>query len=270
MVTTAIFHARLRDLLETSGRTDRWLSRAIGRAPTYIATIRRQRSSPSIDVLVAIAREMQVSTGYLLGVEPEMQIDLAHPARTPIEEQAEKLMQRVMTAATQKLFNDGKPSIEEVMAWWYANNGRLEDCDLIIEEGDLMHVPKSDGSDFGTAQMGPNSLASGTLGYGPSQRLDHFLQTLPENQFGQLVSEYLEADKQPTLSQHTITLKVTEYNKAVRLYYCKIMVPVTDRAGNKYILNYSKPIMAPIRVKETEIASLPGYDADKPSLEQLT
>lgn len=61
---------RLAEAIERSGKSERAISRAIGRTPSYLHSVLKENKQPSIDNLVLLATELNVSLTWLIfGVE---------------------------------------------------------------------------------------------------------------------------------------------------------------------------------------------------------
>lgn len=121
------------------------------------------------------------------------------------------------------------------------NNGRLADWEHISEHVDLYGVPSSAGSSLEPATMGNNSLASNILGSSSTDQLRRVIEAMTQEQRDAVTYSYFDARNGARIGDHQLSVNVPELG-VIEVSYCKLMLPVEDATGSKYILNYSTPL----------------------------
>lgn len=211
------------------------------------STEKGSKTLPNTANLALFARELGVTPNYLLGFDGDLRIERSQPALEEIQKQAESLIQDVFRVAARRLQGADAPSLNDLICWWRSTGGKLGGPDEISPYTDLIFEPDLNAQTLVAARMGQESLASKTLTKASPARLAHFFDTLEEKVRRGIIFDYHNVHERRDrdgfhLSEHTITVDVQDLGEAFSLEYIKLMLPVTDGFGNKYVLNYSTPV----------------------------
>ena len=242
MEILATLKARLRQSIDAHPNlTATSLGLAIGKSRGYIPGLLKGDSLPSISVLAEISSCLGHTPNYFLGFDSEMRVEQTSEKSDYLSHQAERVVNQLLTAAMNRLcLEDNSPSIEDVIFWWRQGDGALGNMDAFSDKFDLFYIPDPNDQTLVPHKVGGDSLAANCLHTTSPEKLSHFLDTLDVSGRRELVKSYYEARHKISLTDHVVTVDMPGIPKAFDLAYFKLMLPVSDAAGHKYILNYSK------------------------------
>lgn len=228
-------------IIERSGKSAEELSLAIGKDRSYLRKTIKGRSEPSISVATRLADALDVPLEYLLGRQKRMWVETLSQTRSHLDKHAERLMTEVMRTAELKMASAGfRPTIDHMLAWWHAQNGRLAECSNIEHHFDLIKVPEQGARSVEPHVVGPGSYAARKLKGNPIVRLFELLDTLPEPARIELAKNYFEvAEKgQPRISKKKMTLDLPQHGICEEAEYFHLQLPVVAASGDPFILSY--------------------------------
>ncbi len=244
----SIFHERVEDAIAASpkfGGNRAKLSRALDMSPNYISTILNTKASPSWDIAVRIARELEVSLAYLAGTtsQPFDLTDLSNDG--PITDQAMKFFDQIAGSLREAAVVRGEePTIDDMMARWYKYGRQMSGYDQIKEWFDVYRAPSDRSNRIEVLRMGSNSLASRTLGGSNLKSLQYALDEVRDNDLQKrlLASYQNAAEGHPVLSEESLNVLAPGHAEQIRMDYLRLLLPVEVDSGEQAIISYSKPL----------------------------
>lgn len=244
----SVFHERVASAIDASkkyGGNRAKLSRALDMSPNYISTILSTKASPSWDIAVRIARELEVSLAYLAGTtsQPFDLSDLSNDG--PFTEQALKFFDQIAgTLREAAVVRGEEPTIDDMMARWYKYGKQLSGFDQIREWFDLYRAPTMQSNRIEVMRMGANSLAARTLGRADMKSLQYALDEVRDSALQKrLLTAYRSAaEGHPVLSEEALDVLAPGHAEQIRLDYMRLLLPVDLPEGGSAIISYSKPL----------------------------
>lgn len=228
----------LQDSLKRSGMTRQQLSEAIGKRPGYISDLFRHRRDPGASVFIDVCRVLGLSADEAAGLLPKL--SMVPRADKESDRIAAKLMSEVFSVSLRQMAaTGGRPSVDDVVAWWRRENGLLNDFDHLRPIVDLYEIP--DAADLATkpAAMGQGSLAAGSFVITDLDELRSIARNLPADFRSRLVGSYTQAKERPVLSLERIDYD-SDGGPKFGFDYTRALLPVQTSDGRHFILNYSK------------------------------
>ncbi len=244
----SLFHDRIARAIDASkkyGGNRARLSRALNMSPNYISTMLNTKASPSWDISVKLARELNVSLAYLAGStsQPFDVTDLG--TEGPITDQAMKFFDQIAGNLREAATMRGQePTIDDMMLRWYKYGRQLSGYDKIIEWFDLYMAPGDRTNRIEVLRVGNSSLAARTLGVASKKSLQYALDEIRGSDLQKRVLRaYRSAAKgQPFLSEEALNVLPPGHVEQIRLDYVRLLLPVTSETHGSVIISYSKPL----------------------------
>lgn len=243
------FHDRISHAIDTSKKyagNRAKLSRALDLSPNYVSTMLSNQSSPSWDIAVKLARELEVSLAYLAGTtsQPFDVTDLG--ADGPITEQAMKFFDQISGSLRQAAMLRGQePTVDDMMLRWFKYGHRLSGFEQIIEWFDLYKAPTANSNRIEVLRVGKSSLAARTLGVSNKENLQYALDEVRDTELQKrLLAAYRRAAKtgQPILSEEALNVMAPGHAEQIRLDYVRLLLPVESDNDGTVLISYSKPL----------------------------
>ena len=235
------FFGNLARLIGEARMTPRQLSQTIGRETDYVSDLMRRRVSPDLEAVYAMAEALRVDVADLLRPGPAFGFVAEHSRNYWAEKVAEKVLATALEDSRQKAAFEA-PTIDAVLNWWHVNGGLLADMEKLEQYVELFSPPDPTAMLPVPYRMGPQSLAARELNISTIEQLSGIFES-SEPAVGRSVA-LAHADVihgQPKLSFHSITADMSN-GQLVKLTYIRLLLPVRDRDGQRYVLNYSKPV----------------------------
>ena len=235
------FFGNLVRLIQEAGISKRQLSLMIGRQQNYISNLLAQRSSPGLDAVYAIAEALKIDVADLLRPGPQFSVAAESGENYWIEKTAERVLAAALERSRERTAYEA-PTFDSVLNWWHANNGVLTGLGVFEQYIEIFEPPKDDEMRPIPKKVGSQSLAARELGITEPAHLERiFASSDPEVARSVAIAHQEVSHGQPQLSVHTITVNMSNGN-AVKLSYNRLLLPVIDGNGQRFILNYSKPV----------------------------
>ena len=235
------FFGNLIRLIQETGVSKRQLSLMIGRQQNYISNLLAQRSSPGLDAVYAIAEALKVDVADLLRPGPQFSVAAESGENFWVEKTAERVLAAALERSRERTAYEA-PTFDSVLNWWHANNGVLTGLGLFEQYIEIFEPPDDTDMRPVPSRIGPQSLAARVLGISEPAHLEQiFSSSDPEVARSVAVAHRDVARGQPQLSCHSIMVNLAGGN-VVQLSYNRLLLPVTDANGQRYVLNYSKPV----------------------------
>ena len=238
------FHDNLRQEINRSKFNYRQLSIKIGKGERYVANMLDNKSDPGLTAAILIAEAIDVPLQSLLKPSSEVAIQASQNENRQTEVIAEDLLTKVAEAARLKLQIQGvEPTIDDMLSWWHVQDGILGNFDRFAERFDLFERPTADFTLPVAHKLGKQSLASRSFGVSNPNELQKLLLI-----FGPGVSDtVLKAHatikgKTPGVSIQEIDVTLPDGHTKLSFSYKRLLLPVKDPAGQKYIMSYSRLI----------------------------
>jgi len=215
-----LFAATLQRLRDERGISERQLCDQIGQAPTYFQAFNKgtAKKLPAFEVI---------------------DLSLATKPRTYLEKQADR-MAREISRVVQAQLESVRPSLDAVLDWIDLTDGKIHQDNQMWQYIDLHAVPEVTDRILIPQHVGANSLAGQRLGAPNPQLLMRMMETLPEDQMTKVLMSYREVTKRPyEITTQYIEVEMPDHFIRFKTRYRRLLHPVEDAQGNKYILCYT-------------------------------
>jgi len=228
-------------LLKEAGVSKRRLSIDIGAPEDYVGEMLARRSSPSLENVYAIAGALKVDVADLLRPGPQIALSSSGSDNYWVDRTAEEFLSAALSKSRENSAFDA-PTFDVVLNWWYANDGLLTGLDSFEKYVELFEPPDEIELKPRPSRIGAESLSSRELGRNSPELLSSIFEASGPEIARSIAEAHLEVfDGQPRLTAHTILVNLSSDN-VVELSYFRLLLPVKDGTGQRFIMNYSKPI----------------------------
>lgn len=210
------------------------LSMDIGKSSSYLRAVLRNNSMPAIDACMALCEALGCTLDELMNISPV-------PPLSP-KEIGDAISNQVSQIMSDRIrHNFGQPTGEDVMEWWLANNGRLENYDRIRDRFDLFEVPDGTHRRLMPYELGKRSLASISLGTTSHDVYHRTVGPLCERYRDLiLIAQRSSLDTGPVTTIETLDAIHPDSREEIKIEYARTFAPVTLPDGKQLVLNYSK------------------------------
>jgi len=245
------FRERLRFAIRKSPyQSDTAVSIASGRKPRTISNLFNQRDRvPSADLVSDLAVVLDVDPGWLMGFGNNSSLHDAETLDTlkRARHQLQQAIDDIESVQNKRI----EPSLEFIISWWFENNGRLENCEQIVEFSDIYRV--EEGQVTLPIKLGPKSLASQTLQTTDPEAMRAFLSRMPKDQIMRISNLHYEClrDWEYQMRPQKIFAAVSE-KLTLSMFYNRLIVPVEGLDGDRLIINLAQLIEPPKEIPEYE------------------
>jgi transcriptional regulator with XRE-family HTH domain len=235
------FFGNLSRLMTEARITPRQLSTEIGREPGYLGDIIRRRCWPDLEAVYGIAEALKVDVADLLRPGPSFGFTARQPGKYWAEQLAEKVLASALEESRQKSDFEA-PTFDAVLTWWVANGGLLTGMEKLDQYIEIFSPPDTTDMRPVPKRMGRQSLAARELNISTIEQLNGIFQNSePAVARSVALAHASVIEGQPQLSFHTIVAEMST-GHLVKLSYMRLLLPVRDGDGQRYIMNYSKPV----------------------------
>ncbi len=239
--TLSYFFGNLARLIGEARMTPRQLSQAVGRAPDHIADLMRRRVSPDLEVVYAIAETLRVDVADLLRPGPSFGFVAEHSRNYWAEKVAEEVLAGALEDSRQKTAFEA-PSFDAVLNWWHANGGLLTDMEKLDQYVEIFGRPDTAEMRPIVKRMGRQSLAARELNLSTVEQLNSIFEgSEPAVARAVALAHADVVEGQLKLSCHSIMIDMST-GHLVKMSYFRLLLPVRDGDGQRFVLNYSKPV----------------------------
>lgn len=239
--TLSYFFGNLARLIAAAHVTPRQLSAEIGRNPDFVGELMRRRASPDLDVVYALAQALSVDVADLLRPGPSFAFVAENTRNYWAERVAEGVLATALEESRQRTAFEA-PTIDAVLNWWHVNGGLLTDMDKFDQYVELFARPDTANPRPIPRRMGSRSLAARELGITTIEQLNGIFESSePAVARSVAMAHASVIDGQPRLSFHSILADMSN-GQFVKMSYMRLLLPVRDGDGQRYVLNYSKPV----------------------------
>lgn len=261
------FYGNLLMLMREAGLSKRQLSLQISDSETFIDDVVSKRVSPNIEAIYAIATALRVDVADLLRPGPQFGVSGGSRQNYWVERTAEEYLASALSKSRDSAAHEA-PTFDAVLNWWHNNEGLLSSLDSFEQYIEIFQKPDENEMRPRPYRLGQESLASRELGLtGPEQLQKVFDSSSPEVAEAVAMAHLDVAGGQPQLSVHTILFNLST-GSFVELIYNRLLLPVTDGDGQKYIMNYSKPVRRS-EIGREQIHEFEARHGGKPVLSRL-
>lgn len=235
------FFGNLSRLMIEARITPRQLSAEIGRRPDYVSDMIHRRSLPDLEAVYGMAEALRVDVADLLRPGPSFGFAARQPGKYWAEQVAEKVLAGAMEECRQNPDVE-PPTFDAVLNWWHSTSGLLTGIENFEHYVEIFSPPDSLAMRPVPRRMGRQSLAARELSISTVEQLDGvFEQSEPAVVRSVALAHADALEGQPKLSLHSILIDLST-GKLVKLSYFRLLLPVRDGEGQRYIMNYSKPV----------------------------
>ena len=235
------FFGNLSRLMIEARITPRQLSTEIGRSPDYVSDMIHRRDLPDLEAVYGMAEALKVDVADLLRPGPSFGFTARQPGKYWAEQVAEKVLAGALEESRQRADFE-PPTFDAVLNWWHSTGGLLtgiEDFERYIE---IFSPPDSVVMRPVPRRLGRQSLAARELNISTIEQLDGIFQNSePAVARTVALAHAGVLEGQPKLSFHSILIDLSS-GQLVKLSYMRLLLPVRDGDGQRYIMNYSKPV----------------------------
>lgn len=135
------------------------------------------------------------------------------------------------------------PSFQDVLEWWHLEGGRIECLGRLRDFFDIYEAPSGDSASLRICKVGPRSLSSKTLGVASEERLQGLLNALPPQMAVRVSNLHRKCQNGEICTdvEHA-QLDDPDTKKTLNLTYSRLLLPLKDKHGRSYTLNYSREI----------------------------
>ena len=221
--------------------SNRRLAGEIGVPENTITDMISSRTTPSLELVYAIAGALKADVADLLRPGPQIGVSADAAGNYRVERSVEQFLSNELAKSRERTAHD-PPSFDAVLSWWHMNEGRLSNLENFSEYVELFELPDKSDMKPRPSKIGSESLSSRELGRNSPDLLSSIFESSGPEIARSIAEAHLEVtDGQPKLSVHTILVNM-ESGNIVKLTYSRLLLPVADGNGQKYVMNYSKPI----------------------------
>lgn len=239
--TLSYFFGNLARLIGEARMTPRQLSQTIGREPDHVSDLMRRRASPDLEAVYAMAEALRVDVADLLRPGPAFGFVAEHSRNYWAEKVAEKVLATALEDSRQKAAFEA-PTIDAVLNWWHINGGLLADMEKLEQYVELFSPPDATAMLPVPFRMGPQSLAARELGISSAEQLEKVFESSEPGVARVVAMAHADVlEGQPKLSFHSVLIDMSS-GQLVKLTYIRLLLPVRDGEGRRFVLNYSKPV----------------------------
>ncbi|SLN62144.1 hypothetical protein PEL8287_03381 [Roseovarius litorisediminis] len=238
------FHDRLRQLIKASDYDYKGLSLAIGQGERYISNLLANKSDPGYSSVIRICSALGVTPNQLSGLNDQISLVGQDIDTNIVSAHAERILTSVTREAHRKLSQRGtKPLLDDVLTWWHQHNGLLSNFETLSEHVDLYRAPEPDARLPDPYLIGTQSLAAVSFGIKTADHLRHLFTTFDKDLSQSVTMAHVQTNKgQPLLSIEEIDVNLPGHSFPLRFVYKRLLLPVRDSGGNRYVLNYSQAL----------------------------
>lgn len=238
------FHHRLKALIQNSDYDYKSLSLKIGQGERYISNLLANRSDPGYSSVVRICSALGLTPNQIAGLDDQISLAGSDADTSVVSAHAERILAAVTREAHRKLATRGaQPLLDDVLSWWYQQNGLLANFDTLSEHVDLYRAPDSDARLPDPYKIGAQSLATRSFGVNSTEHLRYLFSTFDATLSQSVAQSHLEVTKgDPQLSIQEIDVTLPGHSFPLRFVYKRLLLPVRDTSGNAYVLNYSQAL----------------------------
>lgn len=238
------FHQRLKTYIQDSPFDYKSLSLEIGQGERYISNLLSTKSDPGYSSVIKICSALGITPNQIAGLHDQISIAGGDVDNRIVTAQAERILTAVTREAHRKLNQRGaRPLLDDVLTWWHQQGGKLSNFDALSEHVDLYKSP-DDGSLLPEPyKIGAQSLATQSFGIQSAEHLRYLFTTFDKNLSESVRLAHVEASHgDPQLSIQEIDVMLPGHSFPLRFTYKRLLLPVEDMNGNKYVLNYSQAL----------------------------
>lgn len=237
--TLGYFFGNLARLIGEARMTPRQLSDAIGREPDHVANLMRRRISPDLEAVYAMAEVLKVDVADLLRPGPSFGITADDSRNYWAEKVAEKVLAGALEESRQR--TSEAPTLDAVLNWWHSTGGLLTDMEKLDQYVEIFDRPDTAQMRPVPVRMGKQSLAARELGISTVEQLQQVFESSEPGVRRLVAMAHSDViGGQPKLSCHSILIDMSS-GQLVKLSYVRLLLPVRDGEGQRYVMNYSKP-----------------------------
>lgn len=238
------FHQRLKEFIRDSGYDYKSLSLEIGQGERYISNLLATKSDPGYSSVVKICSALGITPNQIAGLNDQITIAGGETDNRIVTAQAERILTAVTREAHRKLNQRGaRPLLDDVLTWWHQQGGKLSNFDALSEYVDLYKAPDDRSRLPEPYQIGAQSLATQSFGIQTAEYLRFLFTTFDKELSDSVRLAHVEATRgDPQLSIQEIDVMLPGHSFPLRFTYKRLLLPVEDAEGNKYVLNYSQAL----------------------------
>lgn len=261
------FFGNLSRLMNEARITPRQLSNEIGRNPDFVSDIIHRRCSPDLEAVYGIADALRVDVADLLRPGPSFGFTARQPGKYWAEQLAEKVLASALDDSRQgREFEP--PTFDAVLNWWHSTGGVLTELESFEQYVEIFSPPDGAAMRPVPTRIGKQSLAARELNISTVEQLDGIFKSSEPAVARSVAMAHADVlEGQPKLSCHSILIDLSS-GQLVKLSYMRLLLPVRDGDGQKYVMNYSKPVRR-CEVGREHLGELDTVHGGKPVLAGL-
>ncbi|MFK7937944.1 MAG: helix-turn-helix domain-containing protein [Roseovarius sp.] len=238
------FHQRLKALIQNSEYDYKSLSLKIGQGERYISNLLSNKSDPGYSSVVKICSALGLTPNQIAGLDDQITLAGSDVDTRTVSAHAERILSAVTKEAHRKLATRGaQPLLDDVLSWWYQQDGVLANFDMLSEHVDLYRSPAPDARIPDPYKIGEQSLATRSFGVNSTEHLRYLFSTFDTKLNEAVIMAHVQTTKgDPQLSIQEIDVTLPGHSFPLRFVYKRLLLPVRDTQNNSYVLNYSQAL----------------------------
>ncbi|MEP3297593.1 MAG: helix-turn-helix transcriptional regulator [Pseudoruegeria sp.] len=242
-VNLSNFHSRLDSAIEFAGYNRRSLSLKIGEGERYLNGVFHNKTYPKLPQLIKIANCLGMTLDDIAGIGGGMSVTSTE-INDLVGSQAEQIVSQISERVRRKLLKKGsRPSTDDIMDWWWQNGGLLSGFENFETCMDIYTAPAPEDDMPNISHLGKDSLAAQSFNIESPEELSSIFRELPKPYLKALVLSQAEASiGEPTISYPKISVTLPSSSRTVDFTYKRLLLPVKDHSGRKFVINYSQPV----------------------------
>ncbi|QFT93291.1 hypothetical protein FIU86_10595 [Roseovarius sp. THAF9] len=238
------FHDRLKTYIKGSSYDYKALSLEIGQGERYISNLLSSKSDPGYSSVVKICSALGITPNQIAGLNDQITLAGGEIDNRIVSAQAERILTSVTREAHRKLSQRGaRPLLDDVLTWWHQQGGVLTNFDTLSEHVDLYLAPDEHSRLPEPYKIGHQSLAAQSFGIQTAEHLRYLFTTFDDKLCESVRLAHVEATRgEPKLTIEEIDVMLPGHSFPLRFTYKRLLLPVRDGQGNKFVLNYSQAL----------------------------
>jgi transcriptional regulator with XRE-family HTH domain len=210
------------------------LSEDIGKSRAYLRGMLRNNAVPGVDVCVELSR--------CLGCTIEQFMDVRSNPTPDVRKLSEQITSEISKVVSHRLSRDDATATgHDVMEWWRATNGRLEEVGALEDRFDLFEVPDGTHREIVPYRLGADSLSARELMTNSIDVYNRTVRPLPFKYKNLILTAHRSSlDIGPVTTMEELDAVHPDTGVRINIEYSRTLAPVTLRCGRTLVLNYSK------------------------------
>lgn len=239
-----IDYDRVERVLAMRGLSYERCSRMMGAGGKFLTNARRNHSDIGASKLALLSSVTGVDPRYFMGLTDDLELDIGEENPTVLKARAHRLLSDLIAELGNELRQGGvSASLDEVMDWWSETDGDVGKLAQLRDQVDLYEAPSPTTGNPIANRAGPRSLSAKFLDIQSADDLTKIIVDLGNPLTEKTLNAHFETMiGRPHLTVESLNYTPKAHNGMARhqITYKRLLLPVSDRLGHNYVLNFSK------------------------------